>query len=443
MGKRRKSKPKSYELVIESLSHEGRGIAHFEGKVIFVSGALPGEKVIANRSFSRAKFEEAEVQEVLLSASNRITPKCAVFGICGGCSLQYLSNDDQIKIKQQWLQDAFLQQAKIEPKTWLKPLQAASWGYRHKARLGVRFVIKKEKVLVGFREKKSGFITDMSRCEVLHPSIGERLEELANCIERLSIKSQLPQIEVAVAEQATVLILRHLQPFTAKDQQILSDCANDLGITFYTQSGGLETVQALEKPALLTYSHPKHNINMAFLPTDFTQINFALNQQMVNLAIELLALDTNDMVIDLFCGLGNFTLPIARYAKCVVGIEGDSGLIERAKINAQKNGINNADFYKADLFKKVDGFEWFRGKKYNKALIDPARSGAIEIVEQLPKLGVERLVYVSCNPATLARDTAKLVELGYNLESSAVVDMFPQTAHVESITLFIKNSTKN
>ena len=438
MGRRRKPKPKTYELEIESLSHEGRGIAHLKEKVIFVSGALPGEKVIADRTFSRAKFEEADVKEVLKPADNRISPKCEVFGICGGCSFQHLSSEDQIEAKGNWLKDAFAGQAKIEPKHWLDPLQVESWGYRRKARLGVRYVAKKAKVLVGFREKKSSFITNMNRCEVLHPSLGNHLEDLAHCIEQLSVRSQVPQIEVAIAEKDTVLILRHLEPLTAKDEQILLDCARELNITWYTQSGGLDTVKPLDQPAVLTYSHPDHDIEMEFLPTDFTQVNFKLNQKMINLALDMLELNDEDEVIDLFCGLGNFTLPIARHAKHVVGVEGDLGLIERAKYNAEKNEISNADFYKADLFQEVEGYEWFRGKTYNKALIDPARTGAIEIVELLPKLGVERLVYVSCNPATLARDTAKLIELGYKLDTAGVMDMFPQTAHVESIALFTK-----
>jgi len=438
MGRRRKLKPKTYELEIESLSHEGRGIAHLDEKVIFVSGALPGERVIADRVFSRAKFEEADVLEVLTASDKRIEPKCAVFGICGGCSFQHLSSEDQIEAKEEWLKDAFAGQAKTEPKTWLPPLQVQDWGYRRKARLGVRFVAKKDKVLVGFREKKSGWIANMDRCEVLHPLLGDNLVVLGNYIEKLSIKSQVPQLEVSVSEGNTVLILRHLEPMTAEDEQILSDCEQELGVVFYTQSGGEETVKPLNKATVLSYSHPKHDIIMEFLPTDFTQVNFKLNQKMVTLAIDLLELNEDDEVIDLFCGLGNFTLPMARYAKYVVGVEGDSGLIERAKENAQKNDIQNVGFYKADLFKEVAGFEWFRGKKYNKALIDPARSGAIEIVELLPKLGVERLVYVSCNPATLARDTAKLMEIGYKLDTAGVMDMFPQTAHVESIALFTK-----
>ena len=438
MGRRRKVKAKTYELDIETLSHEGRGISHFDEKVIFTRGALPGEKVLADRTLSRAKYEEADIVEILEASPDRIESKCAVYGICGGCSFQHLSSENQINAKQSWLQSAFIGQAKAEPVEWLAPLQVTSWGYRRKARLGVRYVQKKEKVLVGFRERKSSFITVMDRCEVLHPSLGDNLTVLAECIGKLSVKSQVPQIEVAIAENDTILILRHLEPLTVEDEEILRDYALRLAITWYTQSGGLDTVRPLDEVVNLHYSLPEHDIEMAFLPTDFTQVNFELNQKMMSLALSLLELNQEDKVIDLFCGLGNFTLPIARYAKSVVGVEGDAGLIERAKANAKQNGIDNAAFYKADLFEEVEGFEWFRGQTYNKALIDPARTGAIEIVELLPKLGVERLVYVSCNPATLARDTAKLLELGYQLEKAGVMDMFPQTAHVESIALFVK-----
>ena len=438
MSRRRKVKPKVYEISIESLSNEGRGISHYDDKIIFTRGALPGERVIASRSLSRAKYEEADVVDILESSPDRIEPKCDVYGICGGCSFQHLSSKNQINAKQSWLKSAFMGQAKIEPKKWLQPLQVESWGYRRKARLGVRYVAKKEKVLVGFRERKSSFITVMSRCEVLHPSLGDNLELLGECIGKLSIKKHVPQIEVAIAELDTILILRHLEPMTKGDESILKEYGDKLGITWYTQSGGLETIKPLVEPVNLTYSITDHNIEMSFLPNDFTQVNFALNQKMINLAIELLDLNSEDEVIDLFCGLGNFTLPISQYVKRIVGIEGDSGLVERAKENAKMNEVSNASFYKADLFEDVSGFEWFRGQKYNKALIDPARTGAIEIVELLPKLSIERLVYVSCNPATLARDTARLIELGFSLMSAGVMDMFPQTAHVESIALFIR-----
>lgn len=442
MRKSRKIKDKIYQLKIETLSAEGRGIAHFEDKVIFVHGALPGEQVIAKRAFSRAKFEEAETIEVLNPSPHRISPKCQVFGICGGCSLQYLTAQEQINIKTKWLKNALMQQANIAPKYFLQPLLGQSWGYRYKARLGVRYVDKKAKVLVGFRERKSSFITDMSRCEVLPPMLGEHLDTLAQCIERLSIKNFVPQIEVAIADKQSVLVLRHLRPLTQTDEQILADCSTQLGFVWYLQSGGLDTLKPLNEACVLTYSLPQHNIEMTFLPTDFTQVNFALNQKMVNLALQLLQLKNTDKVIDFFCGLGNFTLPMARYAKEVVGVEGDKGLIQRAQQNAENNQIENVSFFKADLFQDVGGYACFRGKTYNKALIDPPRSGAAEVVELLAKLGVERLVYVSCKPTTFARDTKRLLALGYQLEAAGVMDMFPQTDHIECIALFIKNQQK-
>ncbi len=434
----KKHKIERYELNIESLSHEGKGVAYLDEKVIFVNGALPSERVIANRIFSRSRSKDADVEKVLIASPKRVMPKCAVFGVCGGCSLQHLSSKEQICIKQEWLKNAFEQYAKTQPKNWLAPLQVKDWGYRHKARLGVRFVAKKGKVLVGFREKKSGWIADMGRCEILHFCIGKHLQELGDVIAKLSIKSHIPQLEVAVGENHTVLILRHLQPLSAKDEQILLNCGDNLGIVFYTQSGGKDTIKPLGRAVNLTYSHPEHNIEIMFLPNDFTQVNFQLNQKMVSLALELLELDKNDEVLDLFCGLGNFTLPIARYVKHVVGVEGDSGLIQRAKKNAQINNIKNVDFYHADLFQEVSGLECFKEKKYNKALIDPARLGAIKIVKLLSELGVERLIYVSCNPITLATDSAKLIEIGYKLDTAMVMDMFPQTVHVESMALFTR-----
>lgn len=438
MGRKRNQKPKTYEIEIVKQSNHGEGIGYYDDKIIFVGGAMVGESVIARRKENRAKYEKAYAVEILKPSEKRITPKCEAFNQCGGCALQYMSLADQVAMKQNWLKDAFLRTANIEPKSWLTPLEDKPWGYRRKARLGVRFVAKKNKVLVGFRERGGRFITDMSRCEILHAAVGDKLPELQDCIGQLSIKSSIPQIEVAITDEATVLILRHLKPLIASDLALLKSIGTQHNFCWYLQSGGLETVQPLEKPATLTYSHSTHHIEMAFLPTDFTQVNFAINEKMVSLAIELLDLNKADVVLDLFCGLGNFTLPIAKYAKCVVGVEGDLGLIERAKINATKNAIHNAHFYKADLFQEIAGFEWFRGKTYNKALIDPARSGAMQVVEHLPKLGVKTLVYVSCNPATLAADSAILLALGYTLEKAGIMDMFPHTKHIESIALFTR-----
>jgi 23S rRNA (uracil1939-C5)-methyltransferase len=321
---------------------------------------------------------------------------------------------------------------------WLEPLKVAEWGYRRKARLGVRYVKKKERVLVGFREKKSSFISDMSHCEILHPLIGKNLNHLAECINLMDARESIPQIEVAIGEEETVLVLRHLEEINDHDEKILNEYADKLNIHWYLQSGGIDTIKPLKKAAELIYRHPMHDVEMKFLPTDFTQVNFEMNQEMVNLALSMLDLNQEDLVLDLFCGLGNFTLPIAKYAKHVVGVDGDIGLINRAKQNAISNEIENVEFFAANLFEDSSAFTWFRNKRYNKALIDPARTGAKEILPNLSKLGVELIVYVSCNPATLARDAKILEDDGYKVLKAGVMDMFPHTGHVESIALFKK-----
>jgi 23S rRNA (uracil1939-C5)-methyltransferase len=433
----RRKKSRSYELTIESLSHEGRGVSHIDGKTIFVSNALPGEVVIAERQFSKANYEEAYAKEILKVSEDRINPKCEFFEVCGGCSFQYISSDHQIDIKFNHLQSLFASH-QVNPMEWLKPLKVAEWGYRRKARLGVRYVKKKERVLVGFREKKSSFISDMSHCEVLHPLIGKNLNHLAECINLMDARESIPQIEVAIGEEETILVLRHLEEINDHDEKILNEYADKLNIHWYLQSGGIDTIKPLKKATELIYRHPMHDVEMKFLPTDFTQVNFEMNQEMVNLALSMLDLNQEDLVLDLFCGLGNFTLPIAKYAKHVVGVDGDIGLINRAKQNAISNEIENVEFFAANLFEDSSAFTWFRNKRYNKALIDPARTGAKEILPSLSKLGIELIVYVSCNPATLARDAKILEDDGYKVLKAGVMDMFPHTGHVESIALFKK-----
>lgn len=433
----RRKKSRSYELTIESLSHEGRGVSHIDGKTIFVSNALPGEVVIAERQFSKANYEEAYAKEILKVSEDRINPKCEFFEVCGGCSFQYISSDHQIDIKFNHLQSLFASH-QVNPMEWLKPLKVAEWGYRRKARLGVRYVKKKERVLVGFREKKSSFISDMSHCEILHPLIGKNLNHLAECINLMDARESIPQIEVAIGEEETILVLRHLEEINDHDEKILNEYADKLNIHWYLQSGGIDTIKPLKKATELIYRHPMHDVEMKFLPTDFTQVNFEMNQEMVNLALSMLDLNQEDLVLDLFCGLGNFTLPIAKYAKHVVGVDGDIGLINRAKQNAISNEIENVEFFAANLFEDSSAFTWFRNKRYNKALIDPARTGAKEILPSLSKLGIELIVYVSCNPATLARDAKILEDDGYKVLKAGVMDMFPHTGHVESIALFKK-----
>ncbi len=297
---------------------------------------------------------------------------------------------------------------------------------------------KKERVLVGFREKKSSFISDMSHCEILHPLIGKNLNHLAECINLMDARESIPQIAVAIREEETILVLRHLEEINDHDEKILNEYADKLNIHWYLQSGGIDTIKPLKKATELIYRHPMHDVEMKFLPTDFTQVNFEMNQEMVNLALSMLDLNPEDLVLDLFCGLGNFTLPIAKYAKHVVGVDGDIGLINRAKQNAISNEIENVEFFAANLFEDSSAFTWFRNKRYNKALIDPARTGAKEILPSLSKLGIELIVYVSCNPATLARDAKILEDDGYKVLKAGVMDMFPHTGHVESIALFKK-----
>jgi len=433
----RRKKSRSYELTIESLSHEGRGVSHIDGKTIFVSNALPGEVVIAERQFSKANYEEAYAKEILIASEDRINPKCEFFEICGGCAFQYISGDHQIDIKFNHLKSLF-KSHQVNPMDWLEPLKVAEWGYRRKARLGVRYVKKKERVLVGFREKKSSFISDMSHCEILHPLIGKNLNHLAECINLMDAREAIPQIEVAIGEEETILVLRHLEEINDHDEKILNEYADKLNIHWYLQNGGIDTIKPLKKATELIYRHPMHGIEMKFLPTDFTQVNFEMNQEMVNLALSMLDLNQEDLVLDLFCGLGNFTLPIAKYVKHVVGVDGDIGLINRAKQNAISNEIENVEFFAANLFEDSSAFTWYRNKRYNKALIDPARTGAKEILPNLSKLGVELIVYVSCNPATLARDAKILEDDGYKVLKAGVMDMFPHTGHVESIALFKK-----
>lgn len=434
---RKFNKNKIYQLDIEKLSDDGRGLAKLDGKTIFVSGALATEKVIAKRTLYKKDYEYAYIVEILQQAPERIQPKCPVYELCGGCAFQHISSDMQISIKQNWL-DSLLTKEKVMPLSWLEPLQDKPWNYRRKARLGVRYVYKKEKVLVGFRERKSSFITATDNCKIMHPIIGEKLDILSECIGKLSIKEHIPQIEVAIAENNTILILRHLEKLSEEDKSILLDYAKLLKITWYTQSGKIDTVKPLLDKANLSYSLPEHNIDINFLANDFTQVNFELNRKMINLSLSLLELKKTDNVVDFFCGIGNFTLPIAKYVNKVVGVELESTLVDRARLNANKNDIKNAYFYQADLFADFNDIDCFIDKKYNKALIDPAKMGAKEIIPILPKLGVKRLIYVSCNPKTFATDAYKLTTLGYKLEKAGVMDMFPQTAHIESIALFLK-----
>lgn len=421
------------------MAHDGRGVARVDGKPVSIHGALPGERVLFRYLKRRRGRDEGQVVSVVEAAAERVEPRCAHYGVCGGCSLQHLDIDAQLAAKQSVLMENFRQIGQLEPARVLPPiLNRSPWGYRRKARLGVRHVVRKGRVLVGFRERGSSFVADIEHCHVLHPRVGKLIPALSRLVDRLSVNDRLPQIEMAMDDDRCVLILRILEPLGAQDTALLRDfqAAND--IVFYTQEGGPETVRPLADPVDLHYRLPDFGLTLGFEPGDFTQVNTDINRQMIRQAVSMLALSPQDRVLDLFCGIGNFTLPIAGAAGQVVGVEGDAGLVARARENASRNDIRNAEFFAADLYSEPDAGAW-RQMSFDKALLDPPRNGAQQVLEWLPRLGVERIVYVSCFPGTLARDAGELVQQhGYRLESAGVMDMFPHTAHVESIALFIR-----
>ncbi|MBE0439606.1 MAG: 23S rRNA (uracil(1939)-C(5))-methyltransferase RlmD [Gammaproteobacteria bacterium] len=440
-NRRQKLPQDPIEVTIESLGHDGRGIARIEGKILFVDGALAGETVKALYTKKHSKFDEAKIVEVISDASDdRVEAQCQHFGLCGGCSLMHMKPEAQLALKQQTLKEHLTHFGQLTPQNWLQPLTGPLWGYRRKARLGVKYVPKKERVLVGFREKGTPYLALLEQCEVLDQRVGARLAELGTMIAKLEAHNRIAQIEVAMDDQHVALVFRNLDPLSDDDQNALINYgqANDLWI--YLQPGGPDTVTAIwpEHPQL-RYA-PEQGLTLEFEPNDFTQVNAGINQKMIPYAMELLAVSADDRILDLFCGLGNFTLPLATKVSEVVGVEGDQALVRHARKNAANNNLNNAVFEQADLTKtQLKDYPWAKAG-FNKILLDPPRSGAFEVLDQLADLGAERLVYVSCNPATLARDAGELVNKhGYKLVSTGVMDMFPHTTHVESIALFVKN----
>ncbi len=440
MSKRRKKLPEPRIAHIDDMAHDGRGIAHVEGKTVFIHRALPGEEVRFRYCRTCGKFDEGDVLEVIKPSPQRVEPRCAHFGICGGCSLQHLAPEAQIAAKQQRLLDNLRNIGRVEPDTVLPPLTAGSWGYRRKARLGVKYMRRDRVVRVGFRERSSSFLTNLRRCEVLHPRIGEHVDELSALVGRLSIKDQIPQIEVAVGDDHAALVFRHLADLSEDDLTLLRDYGRERGLLIFLQSGGPKTITRLwpegEEGSVLSYRLADYDVEMQFRPTDFTQVNAELNRKMIDRAIALLDPQPGERILDLFCGLGNFSLPLARQAGRVVGVEGEAALVARARDNAARNGIDNVEFHAADLNGDLAAEPWY-GEGFDKLLLDPPRSGAPVVVANLPRPLARRIVYVSCDPATLARDAGILVhEQGYRLVSAGAMDMFPHTGHVESIALF-------
>jgi len=445
MARRRKQLPETPEPAsIETLSHDGRGIARRDGKTTFIDNALPGEEVMFKFTYMRRKFDEGKAVEIVTASPDRVTPPCEHSTLCGGCSLQHMSPAVQVARKEAVLREQLQHFGGLEPEEWLPPLTGPVTGYRSKARLGVKYVEAKGETLVGFREKRNSFIAQLRTCEVLIPDVGHRLSELRTLMHSLESRSRIPQIELAAGDDDVALIIRHLDPLPETDQQALVGFCQNLGWHCYLQPGNESTVHRVwpeEGEQRLYYSHPSAGVELAFHPTDFTQVNAEINRKMVPLALDLLEISPEHTVLDLFCGLGNFTIPAAKRAGKVVGVEVSQAMVERGYENARRNGLENLEFHAWDLSQDVSGQAWAR-QAYDRILIDPPRTGALEMVKLMPRLGASRIVYVSCNPATLARDAGELMALGYRLKAAGVMDMFPHTTHVESIAVFEKAKKK-
>lgn len=444
----------SLELEIESVDLEANGIARHEGKVIFVRGALPGERVSAHVVRRKASYEVAQTDRVIRASSQRVVPPCPNFGVCGGCSMQHLEERSQLAIKQRVLEDQLKHLGGMKAQTMLRPIAGVPWRYRFRARLSVRNVEKKGGVLIGFHERASRYVTDMTECHVLPEHLSDLLVPLRLLIGSLSIKDQIPQIEVAQGDSVLALVFRVLRTPSETDLKRLRDFEREHDLEIWLQAKGPDTITLLEgeqeylsdqsaarepRKSRLSYSLPEFGVRMPFRPTDFTQVNHLINRVLVKRAIDLLRPEKGERIADLFCGLGNFTLPIARMGADVLGIEGSAELVGRARSNALANSLERrCQFSSRNLFVMTPP-EWEALGRFDRVLIDPPREGAAELVKaiaQSPTL-LKRIVYVSCNPATLARDAAMLVHLGqYVLRSAGVINMFPHTSHVESIAVF-------
>ena len=421
-------------LEIDALDAEGRGVARNAGKVVFVEGAMAGEAVEARLLESKSKFDRARAEQILRPSASRRDPQCPHFGICGGCATQHVDGRTQVAAKQRWLEDNLARIGKVGVGALLAPIHGPEWGYRHRARLSVRYVHNKGGGLVGFREKRSTYVADMRGCEVLPPAVAALIVPLRALVGGLSIRDRLPQIEIAVGEESTVLLFRHLLPLTDADRALLRAFGDEHRVQIWLQPEGPDSAKLFHPAgaAGLYYALPEFGLKMEFKPADFTQVNPGVNRKLVARAIGLLDPQPGERIADLFCGIGNFTLPIAARGAQVIGFEGSAPLVERARGNAAANGLV-AQFEVTDLFKPNLG----PYGRFEKFLLDPPREGAAALVAALPEAWPRRIVYVSCDPATLARDAEVLVHhKGFELAAAGVVNMFPHTAHVESIALF-------
>jgi 23S rRNA (uracil1939-C5)-methyltransferase len=440
-GRRVDAAPEEARIV--DLSHDGRGVARLDdGKTVFVADTLPGELVTLKRTRRHRNYDEAELVTVLEASPERVVAQCAHFGTCGGCALQHLSSAAQLAFKQAQLLASLERIGKVAPREVLPPLSGDPWRYRRRARLGVRYVARKGRVLVGFRERSAPYVADLHHCPILEPPAAELIDPLAQLVQSLSIAERLPQIEMAIAENACALVLRVLAPPTAGDLERLARFEREHGVRLYLQTGGLETVAALSGEACaLRYSLPEFDLQLEYGPTDFVQVNAGLNARMVARAVAQLAPTPTDTVLDLYCGIGNFALALARRAGRVVGVEGDPVLVARARGNAVLNRIGNAEFHTADLTAAGADQPWTTAR-YDRVLLDPPRAGAREILPLVARCDASCVVYISCHAGSLARDAGILVrDHGFALASAGVMDMFPHTTHVEAMAVFVRQVT--
>jgi len=434
-----KAEPIARFAQVESLDQEGRGIAHVEGKAIFITGALPGESVEYAPYRRKPNYELADTTRILRASSSRVTPRCVHFGVCGGCSLQHMDLRAQVAAKQRILEDNLDRIGKIRPQTVLSPILGPDWRYRERARLSARYVEKKARLLLGFHERRSSFVADMGSCEVLPARISRLLEPLKELLNSLCIRERVPQVELAIGDAVDVLVLRILEYPASDDAEKLRKFAEQYQIQFYLQPGGPDTAVAFhpKEAPVLQYRIPDFDLTFPFHPTDFTQVNHAINRVLVRRAITLLDPQAGERIGDFFCGLGNFSLAIARRGAKVFGIDGNARLALRAGETASLNGLGKqCRFVDRDLF-KITVDEWKEIAPFDRILLDPPRDGAMELVKVLGEAAPARIVYVSCNPATLARDAGVLVNMhAYQLSAAGVINMFPHTSHVESIAVF-------
>jgi 23S rRNA (uracil1939-C5)-methyltransferase len=424
------------EADIVDLAHDGRGVARVDGKAVFIAGALPGERVSFHTVRRRRQMDEAALAEVLIASPDRVEPKCAHFGVCGGCTLQHLAAPAQLAAKQRQLLETLERIGRVRPERVLEPVQGPHWAYRRRARLGVKYVHKKGRVLAGFREREKPYLADIQRCEILIDRFAELPKNLAALVEGLSIREKMPQVELAAGDGEAALVFRVLEAPTPEDLRKLAQFGIEVGAQVYLQSGGLDSVRPLQgEPMPLRYA-AGGGVQIEFGPSDFIQVNAEINLAMVALAIDELQPGPSDSVLDLFCGLGNFTLPLARRAARVLGVEGDAALVAKAAANAASNGVGNAAFFRDNLFEPAKFGAWAK-ERYDLVLLDPPRAGACEILERMPHWHPRRVVYISCHPGSLARDAGILTQtLGFKLIGAGVMDMFPHTTHVESIAVF-------